>query len=74
MNYNKSDSVENKKSKSSVPLEMKTVTDISTHDIQSRLADKADQSEEDNNPRPTEYQKSLDGGKMEVFALQDPQR
>ncbi len=63
VNYNKSDSVENKKSKSSVPLEMKTVTDISTHDIQSRLADKADQSEEDNNPRPTEYQKSLDGGK-----------
>lgn len=60
VNYNKPDSIENKKSKSSVPLEMKTVTDISTHDIQSRLADKADQSEEDNNPKPTEYQKSLD--------------
>ncbi|KAF4103550.1 hypothetical protein G5714_016433 [Onychostoma macrolepis] len=63
VNYNKSDMVENKKSKSSVPLEMKTVTDIATHDIQGRLADKADQSEEDDNPRPTEYQKSLDVSK-----------
>uniref|UniRef100_A0A671RLP1 Little elongation complex subunit 1-like n=1 Tax=Sinocyclocheilus anshuiensis TaxID=1608454 RepID=A0A671RLP1_9TELE len=57
VNYSKSDSVENKTSKSSVPLEMKTVADISTHGIQSRLAD---QSEEDNNLKPTEYQKSLD--------------
>ncbi|XP_016107154.1 little elongation complex subunit 1 isoform X1 [Sinocyclocheilus grahami] len=57
VNYSKSDSVENKTSKSSVPLEMKTVADISTHGIQSRLAD---QSEEDNNLEPTEYQKSLD--------------
>ncbi len=60
VNYDKSDSIENKKSKSSVPPEMKTVTDISTHDIQSRLADKADQSEEDNNPKSIGYQKSLD--------------
>uniref|UniRef100_A0A8C2IJG0 KIAA0947-like (H. sapiens) n=1 Tax=Cyprinus carpio TaxID=7962 RepID=A0A8C2IJG0_CYPCA len=55
VNFSKSDSVENKTSKSSVPLEMKTVAD----DIQSRLAEKADQSEEDN-LKPTEYQKSLD--------------
>ncbi|XP_042596442.1 little elongation complex subunit 1 isoform X2 [Cyprinus carpio] len=55
VNFSKSDSVENKTSKSSVPLEMKTVAD----DIQSRLAEKADQSEEDN-LNPTEYQKSLD--------------
>ncbi|XP_073703557.1 little elongation complex subunit 1 [Garra rufa] len=57
--YSKSDSVENKESKSCVPLEMKTVADISTHDIQSKLCDKAYQSEEDNNSKPTEYQKSL---------------
>ncbi|KAL0172833.1 hypothetical protein M9458_033144, partial [Cirrhinus mrigala] len=56
----KSDSVENKESKSSVPLEMKTVADRSTYDIQSRLADKVYQSEEDNTSKPTEYQKSLD--------------
>ncbi|KAL1259062.1 hypothetical protein QQF64_009639 [Cirrhinus molitorella] len=58
--YSKSDSVGNKESKSSVPLEMKTVADISTHDIQSRLGDKAYQSEEDNNSKPTEHQQILD--------------
>ncbi|XP_043117886.1 little elongation complex subunit 1 [Puntigrus tetrazona] len=57
LNYSKSDSVENKKL-SCVPLEMKTVADISLHNIQSRLADEVDQSEtdeseEDNNPKPT---------------------
>uniref|UniRef100_A0A671SNQ9 Little elongation complex subunit 1-like n=1 Tax=Sinocyclocheilus anshuiensis TaxID=1608454 RepID=A0A671SNQ9_9TELE len=59
VNYSKSDSVENKESKSSEPLEIKTVADISTYDIQSRLVYKADQAEEDNS-KPTEYQKSLD--------------
>uniref|UniRef100_A0A673JPD1 KIAA0947-like (H. sapiens) n=1 Tax=Sinocyclocheilus rhinocerous TaxID=307959 RepID=A0A673JPD1_9TELE len=59
VNYSKSDSVENKESKSSEPLEMKTVADISTYDIQSILVYKADQAEEDNS-KPTEYQKSLD--------------
>uniref|UniRef100_A0A672LV08 KIAA0947-like (H. sapiens) n=1 Tax=Sinocyclocheilus grahami TaxID=75366 RepID=A0A672LV08_SINGR len=59
VNYSKSDSVENKESKSSEPLEMKTVADISTYDIQSRLVYKADQAEEDHS-KPTKYQKSLD--------------
>ncbi|XP_050988350.1 little elongation complex subunit 1 [Labeo rohita] len=58
--YSESDSVENKELKSSVPLEMKTVADRSTYVIQSRLADKAYQSEEDDTSKPTEYQKSLD--------------
>ncbi|XP_056113671.1 little elongation complex subunit 1 isoform X2 [Rhinichthys klamathensis goyatoka] len=63
VNYSTLDSIDNKESKSCEPLEMKTVADISTHDIQNRLAGKADQSEysaEDNVSTPTEDQKNLD--------------
>lgn len=63
VNYSKLDSIDNKESNSYVPLEMKTVADISTHDIQNRLAEKDGQSEgsaEDNGSTLTEDQKSLD--------------
>lgn len=65
VNNSKFDSIDNKKSKSSVPLEMKSEADISTHDIQNRLPDKAGQSEDvaqDNGSMPAEDQKSLDAG------------
>ncbi|XP_026140619.1 little elongation complex subunit 1 [Carassius auratus] len=74
VNYIKSDSVENKTSKNSVPLEMKTVADISTRDIQKKLAEKADQSEEDNNLKPTESQKSLDVRKNEGACSSRPSK
>ncbi|KAG1940163.1 little elongation complex subunit 1 isoform X3 [Pimephales promelas] len=63
VNYSTLDSIDNKESKSCVPLEMKTVADISALDIQNRLAGKADQSEysaEDNVSTSIEDQRSLD--------------
>ncbi|XP_067256950.1 little elongation complex subunit 1 [Chanodichthys erythropterus] len=65
VNNSKLDSIDNKESKSSVPLEIKSKADISTHDIHNRIADKAGQSEdvaEDNGSMPAEDQKSLDAG------------
>ncbi|ROL42075.1 Little elongation complex subunit 1 [Anabarilius grahami] len=65
VNNSKLDRIDNKESKSSVPLELKSEADISTHDIQNRLPDKAGQSEdvaEDNGSMPAEDQKSLDAG------------
>ncbi|KAK7157288.1 hypothetical protein R3I93_008690 [Phoxinus phoxinus] len=59
VNYSKLDRIDNKESNSCVPLEMKTVADISTHDIQNK-ADQSEDSAEDNVSTPTEDQKSLD--------------
>lgn len=58
VNYSKLDGIDNKESNSCVPLEMKTVADISTHDIQNK-ADQSEDSTKDNVSTPTEDQKSL---------------
>ncbi|XP_067305330.1 little elongation complex subunit 1 isoform X2 [Pseudorasbora parva] len=61
VNFSQLDRTDHKESKSFLPLEMKT--DISTHDIQKRLAEKDDQSEgsaENNGSMPTEDNKSFD--------------
>ncbi|XDV39798.1 hypothetical protein PO909_008987 [Leuciscus waleckii] len=58
VNYSKLDGIDNKESNNCVPLEMKTVADISTHDIQNK-ADQSEDSTKDNVSTPTEDQKSL---------------
>lgn len=58
VNYSKLDGIDKKESNSCVPLEMKTVADISTHDIQNK-ADQSEDSTKDNVSTPTEDQKSL---------------
>ncbi|XP_051721263.1 little elongation complex subunit 1 isoform X2 [Ctenopharyngodon idella] len=77
VNNSKLDSIDNKESKSSVPLEMKSEADISTHDIQNRLADKAGQAEdgaEDNGSMPAEDQKSLYAGEYGSASLLRPSK